>query len=168
MSFCTSAIAGPSRLPACAGRVIAAQSVTRASAPASRRYASSRSSTDQEKRERSYNTWLSEVGWQYKTPERGAKAKWLGGDVPFESNPSFKPPPPLSNDLQNIIYKELRAGKKTLGEISQAYSISKNRILAIGKLKAVEEEFRRQVRCPSARFGVPSIPSTFLPDEKQI
>ncbi|KAL1410118.1 hypothetical protein Q8F55_004121 [Vanrija albida] len=140
MSFCTSAIAGPSRLPASVGR--AARAVP---AAAARGYATRRGEeTTVSFAEDGYAFWMLTVGWKYKTPARGGKAKWLGGDVPFETNPSFKPPPPISNDLQNLVYKDLRAGKRTVGEIAQAYSVSKKRIEAIRKLKAVEDEFRRQ------------------------
>ena len=91
-----------------------------------------------------YDKWLYKVGWQYKTPERGAPAKWLGDSVPFPTNPSFRPPPPLSNDLQDILIADVRTGKRTIGQIAQQYNVSKARIEAIRKLKAVEDEFRRQ------------------------
>jgi len=42
--------------------------------------------------------------------------------------------------------KEMRAGKRTIGQISQAHNVSKHRLDAIRKLKEVEDEFVRQVR----------------------
>jgi hypothetical protein len=48
------------------------------------------------------------------------------------------------------VYAELRSGKKTVGIISTEYNISKARINAIAKLKAVEAEMIRQV---SVFFG---------------
>jgi hypothetical protein len=45
----------------------------------------------------------------------------------------------------NVLSSELRAGKRTIGQISQAYNVSKHRLDAIRKLKAVEDEFIRQV-----------------------
>jgi hypothetical protein len=72
---------------------------------------------------------------------------------PYATNPSFRPPPPLSNDMMIKLDAELRSGKRTIGQISQAYSISKHRLDAIRKLKEVEEEFVRQVSCPVNDFG---------------
>ena len=64
---------------------------------------------------------------------------------PYPANPSFRPPPPLSNDIQEALYKELKAGKKTIGVLANEYSVSKARIDAVRKLKEVEAEMYRQV-----------------------
>jgi hypothetical protein len=69
---------------------------------------------------------------------------------PYSSNPSFRPPPPLSNDLQNILYAELSRGNKTVGQLAEQFSVSKARIEAVRKLKEVEREFKRQVSGHSA------------------
>lgn len=45
----------------------------------------------------------------------------------------------------NVLSAELRAGKRTIGQISQAHNVSKHRLDAIRKLKEVEDEFVRQV-----------------------
>ena len=60
-------------------------------------------------------------------------------------NPSFRPPPPLGNDLQDVVYAEMRRGAKTLGEIAAEHNVSKARLSAIKKLKDVEQELKRQV-----------------------
>lgn len=60
-------------------------------------------------------------------------------------NPSFRPPPPIGNDLQDVLYTEMRRGTKTLGEIATEHNVSKARLSAIKKLKEVEEELKRQV-----------------------
>lgn len=52
--------------------------------------------------------------------------------------------------MQDVIYRELQRGVKTVGALSAEYSVSKSRIEAIRKLKAVEEEMRRQVSSRSA------------------
>jgi hypothetical protein len=64
---------------------------------------------------------------------------------PFASNPTFRPPPPLSNDLQTLLHADVVKGTKTVGQLAEQYNVSKARIEAIRKLKAVEKEFRRQV-----------------------
>lgn len=66
---------------------------------------------------------------------------------PFPTNPSFQPPPPISDVIMTQIDQELRSGEKTIGQIATQFSVSKARIEAIAKLKEVEAEFRRQVSC---------------------
>lgn len=63
---------------------------------------------------------------------------------PFPQNPTFRPPPPLSNDLQNVIADRHHAGEN-LGQLSQAFGISKARIEAVLKLKELEARYKRQV-----------------------
>lgn len=63
-------------------------------------------------------------------------------------NPTFCPPPPLSDEYQTYLYSEMRKGTKTIGEISAEYNVSKARLEAIKKLKEIEEEFKRQVSLP--------------------
>lgn len=75
---------------------------------------------------------------------------------PFPANPSFRPPPPLSDDLQNLLYDKLRSGS-TVAQLSHRYNVSKARIEAIRKLKDVELEFKRQVSLiPDAKSYTPS------------
>ena len=74
---------------------------------------------------------------------------------PFPGNPSFRPPPPLSNALQDRIYEQLVKGEKDIATLAPEYNISKARISAIHKLKQVEAEFRRQVS--SMPLGPPSL-----------
>ncbi|ORX36449.1 hypothetical protein BD324DRAFT_497994 [Kockovaella imperatae] len=56
----------------------------------------------------------------------------------------FRPPPPLSNAVQDRIYTQLQQGDKDVATLASEYCISKARIHAIHKLKQVEAEFRRQ------------------------
>jgi hypothetical protein len=53
--------------------------------------------------------------------------------------------------LQNLIYERKLAGE-TLGQLSQAFGISKARIEAVMKLKDVEMQFKRQVSLSSFLF----------------
>lgn len=108
-----------------------------------------------------YIRWLRTEGARYKHVNKGQKANWLGGAVvsasvacgfgqrsrcqPFATNPTFRPPPPLSNDLQTLLHADVVKGTKTVGQLAEQYNVSKARIEAIRKLKAVEREFQRQV-----------------------
>ena len=71
-------------------------------------------------------------------------------------NPSFKPPPPIGTAMQDTLYREMAQGDKTIGQISSEFNVSKARLAAIKKLKAVELEFKRQVGHLSAIY--PSLP----------
>ncbi|WVN85836.1 uncharacterized protein L203_100988 [Cryptococcus depauperatus CBS 7841] len=90
-----------------------------------------------------FRDWMRVEGEQYRVTVKGQKAKWLGGSVPYASNPTFRPPPPLSNYLQNEVYQELQRGQ-SVASLATKYNISKARIDAIRKLKEVEDEFRRR------------------------
>ena len=69
----------------------------------------------------------------------------LNHSQPYASNPSFRPPVPLSNDVQDQINRDLLRWDQDLGSLSEKYGVSKARIHAIRKLKEVEAEFVRQV-----------------------
>ncbi|WWC87571.1 uncharacterized protein L201_002461 [Kwoniella dendrophila CBS 6074] len=140
MPFTTS-VAGPSRIPFQAVKQTCRRSIAR-------RHASTAAGDErQPPRKVSSNIffadWIKSEGSQYRDPVKGQKAKWLGDKVPYESNPTFRPPPPLSDYMQNQVYTELRRGRK-VSELAEKYNISKARIEAIRKLKDIEEEFRRR------------------------
>ena len=105
-----------------------------------------------------YPAWRKSIGKEYKYVVPGAKAKWLGGAIvsalrspvyssqPYPMNPSFRPPAPLGDEAQDVLYAQMKAGQKTLGEISAEYNVSIARLEAIRKLKQVEESFTKFVR----------------------
>ncbi|WRT65396.1 uncharacterized protein IL334_002339 [Kwoniella shivajii] len=140
MPFTTS-IAGPSRIPFQAVSNTCRRSFAR-------RHASTAAGEERTPpRKISSNVffadWLKSEGSQYREPVKGQKAKWLGEQVPYSSNPTFRPPPPLSDYMQNQVYSDLVRGRKP-SELSEKYNISKARIEAIRKLKEVEAEFKRR------------------------
>lgn len=71
---------------------------------------------------------------------------------PYPGNPSFAPPPPLSDRTQDRIYRDLRAGGQTVTALSVKYQVSKARIEAVQQLKEIESEFLRQVSHHSQLF----------------
>ncbi|KAL7424097.1 hypothetical protein Q5752_001682 [Cryptotrichosporon argae] len=91
-----------------------------------------------------YHDWLGQVGGRFASVPKGEKARWLGGDVPYASNPSFRPPPPLSNDLMDALDADLRKAGATTGDVAQRWNVSKARLRAVRRLKEVEREFARQ------------------------
>lgn len=98
MSFITSAVAGPSRIPyGTAARVVC--SATQCGGAQRRTYADNRREAAEDEaptieggvgirempafgdRPKTYDEWLYKVAYQYKRPGRGHKARWLGKEV---------------------------------------------------------------------------------------
>ncbi|KAG6831323.1 hypothetical protein H0H92_011238 [Tricholoma furcatifolium] len=68
--------------------------------------------------------------------------KWLGGD-PFPMNPSFKPPPPISDSTRTSIY-ELYMKDPVANDVralSQRFHLSLKRVDAILRLKGMEADW---------------------------
>ncbi|KAH9814201.1 hypothetical protein DFH28DRAFT_1083190 [Melampsora americana] len=105
--------------------------------------------------------WLnSEEGRRFRDPVIGG-TNWLGDDVPFPTNPWFKPKAPLWDGVRTKVYESFKsrvnsmppndpnislAQIKTQEQIlirqtSEQWGISKDRISAIIKLKALEESW---------------------------
>jgi len=135
-----------------------------------------------------YENWLKSVGAIYREPPSNGP-NWLGREVvsdhimipanrpypdrylsmqPYPSNPSFQPPPPMSDALKELIYSEVYTGgssssailssleslsgratekqsadqgaelRKRINRVSEDFGISKKRIEAVLKLKEHE------------------------------
>ncbi|KAJ3575228.1 hypothetical protein NP233_g1224 [Leucocoprinus birnbaumii] len=90
--------------------------------------------------EMTYEKFLSTTGAKFRLAKPN---NWLGGDVPFPMNPSFKPPPPLSDALRQQIYNEYMQDpvENSVRILSQRYSLSLKRIDAILRLKGLEHSW---------------------------
>ncbi|KAI0962384.1 hypothetical protein AcW1_001220 [Taiwanofungus camphoratus] len=90
-----------------------------------------------------YGVWLETEGKKYEQPYR--PRNWLGGEVPFPLNRSFKPPTPLSDQLRTIIYNEYMSNPAvyTVRKLSERHSISLKRVDAILRLKGLEEHWKK-------------------------
>lgn len=64
---------------------------------------------------------------------------------PFHMNPSFKPPPPVSDKLKEFLYNEFLDDPKanSLRKLSQRHHISLKRMDAILRLKGLEKAWIR-------------------------
>ncbi|KDN42094.1 hypothetical protein RSAG8_06952, partial [Rhizoctonia solani AG-8 WAC10335] len=98
-------------------------------------------------------SWFRGEGLPYLNPIPG-KSNWLGGDIPYIDNPTFKPPPPLSDVVKSSIYdrylKALQpaASKsdshaQTLRTLSEQFGISIARVEAIIRLKEYERQYQK-------------------------
>lgn len=95
---------------------------------------------------------------------------------PYPTNPTFRPPPPLSDALREMIYQEYffpdqfstvpaspfaaKSESKTgnINQLSVKHGVSKARIEAILRLKIVEKEWEKtnKVRVGSESVSYPS------------
>ncbi|RDX51203.1 hypothetical protein OH76DRAFT_1436396 [Lentinus brumalis] len=91
----------------------------------------------------SYAVWLRTEGIKYKEPHR--PKNWLGGEVPFPLNPSFKPPTPISDAVKTAIWDEYMAdpSRSDVRHLAQRHGLSIPRVEAILRLKGLEEHWKK-------------------------
>ncbi|KAH7915696.1 eukaryotic mitochondrial regulator protein-domain-containing protein [Hygrophoropsis aurantiaca] len=71
---------------------------------------------------------------------------WLGGETPFPLNPSFKPPPPISDKLRDLIYSQYMADPEanSVRVLAARHHLSIKRVDAILRLKGMEEHWIKE------------------------
>jgi len=64
---------------------------------------------------------------------------------PFPMNPSFKPPPPISDRQKTAMWKQWAAApsKGTMRMMSMRYNLSQKRVAAILRLKSMEAAWQK-------------------------
>ncbi|KAG6879001.1 hypothetical protein C0992_005983 [Termitomyces sp. T32_za158] len=89
-----------------------------------------------------YKEFMSAAGENFRKAD--GPNKWLGGQ-PFPMNPSFKPPPPVSDALRTVIYKSYMADPiaNDVRALSQKYHLSLKRVDAILRLKGMEADWTK-------------------------
>lgn len=93
-----------------------------------------------------YPDWVQGQGKQYEEPPPGIGPFWIGA-TPFPLNPSFDPPPPISQSQKKVIWDLHRNDpNNTIRVLSGKYGISMERIQAILRLQALEAEWTEEVR----------------------
>ncbi|KAM5532251.1 hypothetical protein V8D89_014090 [Ganoderma adspersum] len=92
----------------------------------------------------SYAQWLRGEGLKYKEAHR--PNNWLGGEVPFPLNPSFKPPTPISDSIRTAIWNDYIADPATFNVrlLAQRHGLSMARVDAILRLKGLEEHWKKR------------------------
>ncbi|KAG8755500.1 hypothetical protein FRC12_010873 [Ceratobasidium sp. 428] len=90
--------------------------------------------------------WFQGEGLPYLNPTP-SKPNWLGGDIPFPDNPTFRPPPPLSDVVKSSIYDRYKSSVLSdPRRYSQCYTML--------KLITPSEFHVRTIRALSERFGI--------------
>ncbi|WAQ92047.1 hypothetical protein PtA15_15A442 [Puccinia triticina] len=105
---------------------------------------------------------LTEEGLKFRHPTVG-RPNWLGDDIPFPTNPWFKPQPPLSDKIRTKVYESFkqrvhaiykqksypdlsldekqRQEQILIRETSEQWGICRDRVSAIIRLKAMEDSW---------------------------
>ncbi|KAG8687920.1 hypothetical protein FRC09_013202, partial [Ceratobasidium sp. 395] len=94
--------------------------------------------------------WFQGEGLPYLNPTP-SKPNWLGGDIPFPDNPTFRPPPPLSDVVKSSIYDRYKSSVlsdpqshvRTIRALSERFGISIGRVEAIIRLKQYEHQYQK-------------------------
>lgn len=99
-----------------------------------------------------YREWLKGEGLQYRYPPPGRGPHWLG-ETPFPLNPAFSPPPPIHQKVRDDMWRLHTSdpAQWTVRSLSNQFRVSLERTEAILRLKALEEEFKKEVRMTQLR-----------------
>ncbi|KAG6868570.1 hypothetical protein C0993_001017 [Termitomyces sp. T159_Od127] len=91
-----------------------------------------------------YKEFMSAAGESFRKAD--GPNKWLGGR-PFPMNPSFKPPPPVSDAVRTAIYKSYMADPiaNDVRALSQKFHLSLKRVDAILRLKGMEADWSKGI-----------------------
>ncbi|KAF8433535.1 eukaryotic mitochondrial regulator protein-domain-containing protein [Boletus edulis BED1] len=89
-----------------------------------------------------YEHFIKNVAPSFREP---SPRNWLGRDVPFPLNPSFKPPIPLSDGLRTRLYRAYMIDPKlnSVRALAARHNISIKRVDAILRLKGMEESWKK-------------------------
>lgn len=93
-----------------------------------------------------FDEWIQSDARVYKQPKPGMGPNWIG-DTPFPLNPSFNPPAPVRQSTKTEIWRlhSSSPAQWTIRALSEKFSIGLQRMEAILRLKALENEWTAQV-----------------------
>ncbi|GAA5995508.1 hypothetical protein JCM5350_006018 [Sporobolomyces pararoseus] len=101
---------------------------------------------------RGYNAWLNGEGARFRKGIKG-RTNWIG-DSPFPLNPSFKPNPPLADEIKtkiytayvhNILIKDA-TDSQVVRAVSSKFGVAMDRVRAIIRLKELEKSWKSEGR----------------------
>ncbi|SNX87283.1 uncharacterized protein MEPE_05993 [Melanopsichium pennsylvanicum] len=92
-----------------------------------------------------FEEWIQSDARVYKQPKPGMGPNWIA-DTPFPLNPSFNPPPPVRQSTKTEIWRLHSSDPSTwtIRALSEKFSIGIQRMEAILRLKALENEWTAQ------------------------
>ncbi|GAA6017919.1 hypothetical protein JCM11491_001216 [Sporobolomyces phaffii] len=101
---------------------------------------------------RGYNAWLNGEGARFRKGIKG-RPNWIG-DSPFPLNPSFKPNPPLADEIKTKIYNAYvhniliknATDSQVVRAVSSKFGVAMDRVRAIIRLKELEKSWKSEGR----------------------
>ncbi|OLL26900.1 37S ribosomal protein S35, mitochondrial [Neolecta irregularis DAH-3] len=91
--------------------------------------------------------YLTTAGQKFYQPEYHGTNYISGTDIPFPTNPFFKPKTPLSDDKKREIWEAILAGED-VRSVSNKFSVSVERVVAIVRLRKVAEDWKSMGKEP--------------------
>lgn len=93
-----------------------------------------------------YAEWRKKQAKAFQDTPRGQGPFWLG-QTPFPLNPSFQPPAPVAHSVRDTMWKLHKADSKrnSIRALSGRFSVPMERTVAILRLMALEDEFKKEV-----------------------
>ncbi|KAF4611978.1 hypothetical protein D9613_004120 [Agrocybe pediades] len=97
-----------------------------------------------EKGPATYREFLEKIGNKYKFTNSKPR-NWLSPNAPFPMNPSFKPPPPISNTQKTWMFDKFFGDplKHSPRKLAGSLNMSLKRVDAILRLKGLERQFQK-------------------------
>ncbi|KAF8913237.1 eukaryotic mitochondrial regulator protein-domain-containing protein [Gymnopilus junonius] len=97
---------------------------------------------EREKHPSTYREFMEKIGYKYQFAK---PRQWLEHDTPFPMNPSFKPPPPISDYAKDVMFSKFIADPMINNprKLSQRYGVSLKRVDAILRLKGMERHWTK-------------------------
>ncbi|TFK26676.1 hypothetical protein FA15DRAFT_667149 [Coprinopsis marcescibilis] len=92
-----------------------------------------------------YKEFLERVAFKYR---EASPTNWLAPSTPFPMNPSFRPPPPISDAQREVMYSMYMSDPEmySVRALAQKYNLSIKRVDAILRLKGLERAYTKNKR----------------------
>lgn len=97
-----------------------------------------------------YSEWIKGPGRAFEDEPKGRGPFWIGS-TPFPLNPTFNPPPPVSQEVRDSMWLLHVKDPKTntVRSLSSRFGVQMDRVEAILRLMALENEWGRDVSARS-------------------
>ena len=94
-----------------------------------------------------FREWVKADGEQYRYPPPQKGPHWIA-NTPFPLNPAFRPPPPVHQSVRDDMWRlhTEAPAQWTVRSLAEKFRVSLAKAEAILRLKALEEEYVREVR----------------------
>ncbi|KAL1708277.1 eukaryotic mitochondrial regulator protein-domain-containing protein [Schizophyllum commune] len=114
---------------------------------------------------RTYKEFMQTVGQKYRNVDINKKNNWLSADrlSPFPMNPSFRPPPPISDAKKELMWTLFQQDPDANSQLnlSRKFGVSLKRVDAILRLKGLEHDLKSQEKEAGDKVQTPLVQTGF-------